>query len=74
MLSLEYSSGVGGGVGTHVQELSTGLSLAGDFVTALSGTVGSPNHFVDANRSVHLVATLLLLRDKCLARKMGTAA
>jgi hypothetical protein len=44
LLTLEYSLGVGGGVGTHVQKLSTGLSLAGDFVTVLSGTVGSPNH------------------------------
>ena len=42
ILSLEYSSGIGGGVGTHVQELSTGLALVGDFVTVLSDTVGSP--------------------------------
>jgi glycosyltransferase involved in cell wall biosynthesis len=56
MLSLEYSSGVGGGVGTHVQELSKGLAMAGDSVILLSGTVGQPGHFVEGRRSVHLVA------------------
>jgi alpha-maltose-1-phosphate synthase len=55
MLSLEYSSGVGGGVGTHVQELSNGLAMTGDSVTVLSGTVGQPKHFVEGTRSVHLV-------------------
>lgn len=56
ILSLEYSSGVGGGIGTHVQELSKGLAMAGDSVTLLSGTVGQPEHFVEGRRSVHLVA------------------
>jgi glycosyltransferase involved in cell wall biosynthesis len=55
MLSLEYSSGIGGGVGTHVQELSTGLELAGDRITVLSGTVGQPRRFTQGKRIVHLV-------------------
>lgn len=54
ILSLEYSSTIGG-VGTHVQELSTGLAAAGDHVTVLSGTVGQPTCFSEGNKNVHLV-------------------
>ena len=55
ILSLEYSSTVGG-VGTHVQELSTGLAAAGDLVTVLSGTVGQARRFDEGKKTVHLVS------------------
>lgn len=55
IISLEYSSTVGG-VGTHVQELSTGLAAAGDLVTVLSGTVGQARRFDEGKKTVHLVS------------------
>jgi glycosyltransferase involved in cell wall biosynthesis len=55
ILSMEYSPGVSGGVGTHVQELAAGLTFAGDRVTLLAGTVGSAERFVEGKKTVHLV-------------------
>jgi glycosyltransferase involved in cell wall biosynthesis len=55
MFCLEYSSNVGGGVGTHVREISMGLAESGDTVTVLSGTVGNPHTQVEPNRRVYLV-------------------
>jgi glycosyltransferase involved in cell wall biosynthesis len=55
ILSLEYSPGASGGVGTHVQELSTGLARAGDSVTVLAGTVGRQERHVEGRKTVHLV-------------------
>lgn len=42
-------------MGTHVQELSAGLTAGGDIITVLSGTVEQQKHFVDGMRTVHLV-------------------
>lgn len=55
MLSLEYSPEISGGVGTHVQELTTGLARSGVFVTVLSGTIGKHEVREEENKSVHLV-------------------
>lgn len=55
LLSMEYSPGLSGGVGTHVQELSTGLAATGDSVTVLSGTVGKHERIREENKFVHLV-------------------
>jgi glycosyltransferase involved in cell wall biosynthesis len=55
LLSMEYSPGLSGGVGTHVQELSTGLAATGDSVTVLSGTVGKHERTREGNKFVHLV-------------------
>lgn len=55
MLSLEYSPGLSGGVGTHVQELSAGLARSGDSVTVLSGTTGKHQCLAEGRKDVHLV-------------------
>lgn len=55
LMSLEYSPEASGGVGTHVEELSTGLALAGDSVTVVAGTVGKQRCLVEGNKTVHFV-------------------
>lgn len=55
ILSLEYSPEISGGVGTHAQELSTGLADAGDSVSVLSCTVGKPECRVEGNKRVYLL-------------------
>lgn len=55
ILSLEYSPEISGGVGTHAQELSTGLADAGDSVSVLSCTVGKPERRVEGNKRVYLL-------------------
>ncbi len=55
IISLEYSPEASGGVGTHVEELSTCLALAGDSVMVVAGTTGQPARFSSRNKTVHLV-------------------
>jgi alpha-maltose-1-phosphate synthase len=54
ILSMEYSPEISGGVGTHVQELSAGLSRYGDRVAVLACTAGKPEKIVESNRMVYL--------------------
>jgi glycosyltransferase involved in cell wall biosynthesis len=56
ILSMEYSPAISGGVGTHVQELSTGLSRCGDRVAVLACTAGKAEKLVESNRIVYLVS------------------
>jgi glycogen synthase len=55
IISLEYSPTASGGVGTHVEELSSSLAQAGDSVTVVAGTLGQPAQFTSGNKTVHLV-------------------
>ena len=55
ILSMEYSPEISGGVGTHVQELSAGLSRNGDHVAVLACTVGRAQKLVENNRVVYLI-------------------
>jgi len=55
MLSMEYSPEISGGVGTHVQELSAGLSRHGDRVAVVACTVGEMQKLVENNRTVYLI-------------------
>lgn len=54
ILSMEYSPEISGGVGTHVQELSAGLSRNGDRVAVLACTMGRAETLVEDNRVVYL--------------------
>lgn len=56
ILSLEYSPKVSGGVGTHVMELSRGLSQAGHQATVVAYTPGRATSLSDANLRVHMIS------------------
>lgn len=55
ILSMEYSPEISGGVGTHVQELSAGLSSNGDRVAVVACTVGKQEKITQKNRIVYLI-------------------
>jgi glycosyltransferase involved in cell wall biosynthesis len=55
ILSMEYSPEISGGVGTHVQELSAGLSRNGDRVAVVACTVGKQEKIIERNRIVYLI-------------------
>lgn len=55
MLSLEYSPEISGGVGTHAQELSSGLAQVGDSVTVLACTMGPAERIVEGRKTIHLL-------------------
>lgn len=55
MLSPEYSPGISGGVGTHAQELATGLARAGDTVVVLACALGAAETVSEGNKTVHLL-------------------
>ena len=55
ILSMEYSPEISGGVGTHVQELSVGLSRNGDRVAVVACTVGKSEKIIEKNRIVYLI-------------------
>src|SRR5919205_379076 len=55
-LSLEYSPKVSGGVGTHVMELSRGLSRAGQQATGVAFTPGRSTTLSDTNLQVHMIS------------------
>lgn len=56
MLSLEYTPKISGGVGTHVLELSTGLSHNGCRVTVLASSSESTTTLRNGNISIHLIS------------------
>ncbi len=55
MLSLEYSPEISGGVGTHAQELSSGLAQAGDSITVLACTMGPAERIIEGGKTIHLL-------------------
>jgi len=55
ILSMEYSPEISGGVGTHVQELSAGLSRSGDRVAVVACTVDKAQKLVQSHRIVYLL-------------------
>jgi glycosyltransferase involved in cell wall biosynthesis len=55
MVSAEYSPEISGGVGTYVQEISTGLSRLGDRVTVLACGFGKAERLSEGLKTVHLL-------------------
>jgi alpha-maltose-1-phosphate synthase len=56
ILSMEYTSEVSGGVGTHVYELAKGLTQAGCQVCVLACTPGRSKTLQEPNLTVHLLS------------------
>jgi alpha-maltose-1-phosphate synthase len=56
ILSMEYTSEVSGGVGTHVYELARGLTQAGCQVCVLACTHGRSMTLQESNLTVHLLS------------------
>lgn len=55
ILSMEYSSTLSGGVGTHCQELAKALVGSGDEVVVMAYTPGSPQIVSEPGLTVHMV-------------------